>query len=160
MFIGREKELKKLANAINTDDATIAVIYGRRRIGKSELIKKAFENRQTLIFEGLESRPKRDQIDAFMIQLDFQTGRTGRARNVKSWREAFMALYEHLKDTPRHLAFDEFQWMANYRHEIVADLKMVWDLYLSKIKGITLVLCGSIASFMIQKVLGNISGYS
>ncbi|MBT4089010.1 MAG: hypothetical protein HOE30_11010 [Deltaproteobacteria bacterium] len=153
MFVGRERELQKMDGIIRADRATIGVIYGRRRIGKSELIKKAFEKKRMLIFEGLENRPKRAQIDAFIIQLTYQTGHEVKKSNVKSWREAFMILYDYLKDNPAHLAFDEFQWMANYRHEIVADLKMVWDLYLSKIKGITLILCGSIASFMIKKVL-------
>jgi hypothetical protein len=116
----------------------IGVIYGRRRIGKSELIKKAFEKKPLFIFEGLENRPKGAQIDAFIFQLTYQTSHEVEKSNIRSWREAFMVLYEYLKDNPAHLAFDEFQWMANYRHEIVADLKKVWDLNFSKIKGITL----------------------
>jgi len=61
--------------------------------------------------------------------------------------------YEELKLNPAHVVFDEFQWMANYRNEIVSELKPVWDLRISGIDGITLLLCGSIASFMIDKVL-------
>jgi uncharacterized protein len=153
MFFGRKKELEKLNSIIDSDRATIGVIFGRRRIGKSELIKKAFTNKRILIFEGLENRPKAVQIDAFLIQLAYQTNQEIERNKVKSWREAFIILFDYLRDNPAHLAFDEFQWMANYRHEIVADLKMVWDLYLSRIKGLTLILCGSIASFMITKVL-------
>ena len=153
MFIGRKEELRLLHGIIDADRPTIGVIYGRRRIGKSELIKKALEKQQALIFEGLENRPKQDQIDNFLFQLFYETKKEFHYRKVKSWREAFLLLYEELKRNPAHVVFDEFQWMANYRNEIVSELKAVWDLYISRIDGITLILCGSIASFMINKVV-------
>ncbi|MCP4692175.1 MAG: AAA family ATPase [Desulfobacterales bacterium] len=156
MFIGREEELRLLGDLIDKTMPTIVVVYGRRRIGKSELIKKAFEEKPTrpvLSFEGLENRPKKEQIDNFLFQLFYQTRDKKFKRDVKTWREAFRLLYEELKRQPAALFFDEFQWMANYRNECVSDLKMAWDQYLSKIDGITLVLCGSIASFMIDKVV-------
>ena len=73
MFIGRKKELQLLHGIINANRATVGVVYGRRRIGKSELIKKAFEKQRVLLFEGLENRPKQDQIDNFIFQLFYQT---------------------------------------------------------------------------------------
>ena len=153
MFIGRKQELRLLHGIINAKKPTIGVIYGRRRIGKSELIKQSFQNKQALIFEGLENRPKQDQINNFLFQLFYQTKNEFKNLKVKSWKEAFLLLYEELQLNSGHVVFDEFQWMANYRNEIVAELKLIWDLYLSKIKGITLILCGSIASFMKTKVL-------
>lgn len=153
MFIGRKKELQHLQNIIKSNKSLIGIVYGRRRIGKSELIKKAFEKERVLIFEGLEGRSKQDQIDNFIFQLHHQSNKRIKDEKVKTWREAFMYLYEEMECNPGHIVFDEFQWMANYRKEIVADLKMVWELYISKIKGTTLILCGSIASFMINSVL-------
>ena len=153
MFIGRKKELRLLHDIISSDNPAIGVIYGRRRIGKSELIKKAFEKQKVLVFEGLENRPKQDQVDNFLFQLFYQTRKEFQNKRVKSWREAFLLLYEELKIDPAHVVFDEFQWMANYRNEIVSELKPVWDLHISGIDGITLILCGSIASFMINKVV-------
>ncbi len=70
-----------------------------------------------------------------------------------SWREAFAHLYNELKAETAHIVLDEFQWMANYRSEIVSDLKMMWELHISRLNGTTLILCGSIASFMITKVI-------
>lgn len=153
MFIGREKELKHFQSIIKSKKSSIGVVYGRRRIGKSELIKKAFEKEQVLIFEGLENRPKQDQIDNFIFLLHHQSEKRVKNRKIKTWREAFMLLFKELETNPAHIVFDEFQWTANYRKEIVAELKMVWDLYISRIKGTTLILCGSIASFMINNVL-------
>ena len=154
MFIGREKELRLLGDLIKSEKSAIGVIYGRRRIGKSELIKKAFENEKVLIFEGLENRPKQEQIDNFLFQLYYLTKNEFiRNRKATSWQEAFLMLYESIKGEPRHIVFDEFQWMANYRNEIVGELKQIWDLYISNTPRLKLILCGSIASFMTTKVV-------
>lgn len=153
MFIGRKKELRLLHDIINADKPAIGVIYGRRRIGKSELIKKAFEDKKVLVFEGLENRPRQEQIENFLFQLYYQTRNEFIKKKVKTWQEAFLLLYEELQTNPAHVVFDEFQWMANYRREVVSALKPAWDLYLSKISGITLILCGSIASFMMAGVI-------
>ena len=153
MFIGRKEEVRLLRGIISAEKATIGVVYGRRRIGKSELIKKAFEKHRVLIFEGLENRSKQEQIDNFLFQLFYQTKKEFKSIRVKSWREAFLLLHEELLVNPGHIVFDEFQWMANYRSEIVAELKLIWDLYLSNINSITLILCGSIASFMTTRVV-------
>ncbi|MCD4670191.1 MAG: ATP-binding protein, partial [Actinomycetia bacterium] len=69
MFIGRKEELQHLQNIIKSNKSLIGIVYGRRRIGKSELIKKAFEKKRVLIFEGIEGRSKQDQIDNFIFQL-------------------------------------------------------------------------------------------
>ena len=153
MFVGRKNELRLLRSMTKGGKSAIGVIYGRRRIGKSELIAKAFEKERTLFFEGLENRPKQEQLDNFLFQLAFQTGKKQKPKKISSWREAFAMLYEELKQQPAHIIFDEFQWMANYRQEIVSELKPVWDRYLSAIKGTALILCGSIASFMTTKVV-------
>ena len=93
MFIGRENELRLLGDLINSEKLAIGVIYGRRRIGKSELIKKAFENEKVLIFEGLENRPKQEQIDNFLFQLYYLTKNEFiRNRKATSWQEAFLML--------------------------------------------------------------------
>ncbi len=64
-----------------------------------------------------------------------------------------MLLEPALKQNPGCIVLDEFQWMANYRTAIVSDLKMVWEQYLSRIPGVALILCGSIASFMLTRVI-------
>ncbi|MEA3548921.1 MAG: ATP-binding protein [Thermodesulfobacteriota bacterium] len=151
--MGRKQELHILEQLIQSDSATIGVIYGRRRIGKSELIRKGFEKYPTLSFEGLENRPKQEQIDNFLFQLAYQRSKKNKIVKVHSWKEAFLLLYEELLQNPAHIVFDEFQWMANYRSEIVSDLKLIWDQYISQIRGTTLILCGSIASFMTGRVI-------
>jgi uncharacterized protein len=151
MFIGRKKELSKLEELISDDRANIGVIYGRRRVGKSSLINQAFIGHKALFFEGLEDQSKPVQIKNFMLQLFLRTKK--KYPRCSTWSEAFNHLYHFIKDDPHHIIFDEFQWMANYRKDIVSELKMMWDQYLSNVENTTLILCGSIASFMVKKVV-------
>jgi len=152
-FVGREAELEQLARLLGRKQASIAVIYGRRRIGKSSLIREALGDAPALHFEGLENRPKKEQVAAFLLQLSHQTGDGAGHHLPRTWREAFLLLEPALKRRPSCVVLDEFQWMANYRAEIVSDLKLVWEQYLSRIPGVSLILCGSIASFMTTKVI-------
>jgi AAA+ ATPase superfamily predicted ATPase len=149
-FIGREQELKSLAD-LNAKENAIVVIYGRRRIGKSLLIRQFLKDSKALYFEGLEGQPTKRQLRNFVLQLNHQAGT--HFAPVKNWSEAFLYLDEVLRKEPAWLVLDEFQWMANYRSQIVSELKMVWDQYLSRIPGVSLILCGSIASFMTSKVV-------
>jgi uncharacterized protein len=150
-FIGRKNELERLNRFSAAAPPSIAVVHGRRRIGKSLLIQQSLEGKDPLYFEALEERPKRDQINHFMFQLQLLTGSSlGKPR---LWKEALLELFEIIKDNPRPIVFDEFQWMANYRHELVSDLKFVWDRHFSTLRSQKLILCGSIASFMVEKVL-------
>src|SRR5207244_2459380 len=130
-------------------------VFGRRRIGKSSLIRQALQGREALFFDALEERPRREQIAHFMFQLQQQLENSDSPRfpasvaPPASWKEAFLVLFEAIKDEPRPVVFDELQWMANYRHELVSDLKYVWDGFFARLPGQKLILCGSIASFMI-----------
>jgi len=75
-FIGRKSELGRLNHFNRTPQSRIAVVYGRRRIGKSLLIQQALQSRKPLFFEALEERPTRDQLNHFMLQLQHATGRS------------------------------------------------------------------------------------
>ena len=153
VFVGRDRELAQLRAFLDRSQPSIAVVYGRRRVGKSALIRKALDGRPALYFEGLENQPTSVQLSSFRLQLATQTGPGGEKEAPKTWREAFLLLEPVLKQTPACVVLDEFQWMANYWSAAVSDLKMVWEQYLSQIPGVSLIMCGSIASFMLKKVV-------
>jgi uncharacterized protein len=152
-FVGRAAELRSLEGFLSKPDPAVAVIYGRRRIGKSLLIQQALAGRPALTFEGLENRPKKEQIAAFLFQLARQSRPADAGHDTRSWRECLIRLLPVLAHGPACIVLDEFQWLANYRREMVADLKLVWEQYLAKVPGVKLILCGSIASFMTTKVV-------
>ena len=111
MFFGREQELRLLRTLINKDRASIAVVYGRRRVGKSRLISEAVGDKRIWSFEGLENQPKQSQIQNFLFQLEIQTGkRIDKKSSIRSWSEAIALLFPYLKsDIKPVLVFDEFQ---------------------------------------------------
>jgi len=154
-FTGRTQELKQLQHFSTRPRPAIAVVYGRRRVGKSALIREALKGTTApLFFEGLEERPKREQIAHFLFQLQRQLGLSSPVEKPPAtWKEALLQLFEAIKANPRPIVLDEFQWMANYRRELVSDLKYVWDNFFATLSGQKLILCGSIASFMIDKVI-------
>jgi len=153
-FIGRKAESQKISGFLDKPNSSIAVVYGRSRIGKSFLITHCLRNQSPIIIEGLENKPQHEQIKSFLFQLARQCSQNlNIPPGTNSWNEAFYVLFEELKGNPRPVLLDEFQWLANYRSDIVVQLKMLWEQYISKCGNIKLVLCGSIASFMIKRVI-------
>ena len=157
MFVGREEEVAALRATIGSRTPKLALIYGRRRIGKSALIRKAIGKEPALFIEGLENRPTQAQIASFLDQASHQLRR--KLPSVTTWHDALLALDKALAGRRMVLVLDEFQWLANYRQELVSTLKMVWENHLSRKPGRTLILCGSIASFMTTKVLKSSAFY-
>ena len=153
-LIGREVEKKNLKDFLNSSSSKLAVIYGRRRIGKSFLIEHSVQDYKSFMFEGIENQAKHDQLSHFIFQLKYYFGDKSVPRILNNWKEAFYLLYQLIKENQNCvIVFDEFQWMSNYRTEIVSDLKYIWDKFFSKMQNTNIILCGSIASFMINKVL-------
>lgn len=157
MFIGRDEEITALRGAIQARTPKVALVYGRRRIGKTALIRKAIDKSPALFIEGLENRPTQIQIASFLEQASHQLRQN--ISGATTWYSALMALDKALKGRPMVIVLDEFQWLANYRSELVSTLKMVWENYLGLKPGRTLILCGSIASFMTTKVLKSSAFY-
>lgn len=155
MFTGRTDETARLESLWRSSRGELAVITGRRRIGKSSLVKHFAHNKRFLQFEGLENESSLEQIHFFtsclMKQIDDPV-----LKSVKftSWVDAFQYLTAHLPDRGDKLVlfFDELQWMAAGHGKLISIIKSFWDNHW-KNKKILLILCGSIASFMTDKVI-------
>lgn len=154
---GREYELKLLKNAYESSKAELAVVYGRRRVGKSYLIKQFAADKKHLLFEGIEGEPTIGQIENFQLQLKRQIKNPLLQKaKFETWNEIFDFLTSYFSEQAANekliLIFDEFQWMAAQQSKLVALLKFYWDNHW-KSKNIYFILCGSIASFMVKKVI-------
>lgn len=153
MFIGRERELASLKASFSIKKPNITVVYGRRRAGKSFLIQQAARGYSFYSFEGLENLPVSKQKRSFIEQLASYGVKTALDNNA-SWYEILCLLKELINKTEiTVILLDELQWLANYRAELISNLKLVLEQVLSKHHNLKLVLCGSIASFMINKVI-------
>jgi len=136
----------------------LVVIYGRRRIGKSTLINKFAENKKTLKFEGIEGEQSQYQIQNVSEQLIAKTKDPFAGGTLfDRWEIVFSYLTEKIVINKRRkkkliLFFDEIQWMAAGRSKLISIMKYYWDNFW-KDNHVMLILCGSIASFMVKKVI-------
>lgn len=153
-FIGRSNELEELAKIANMDEASIIVTYGRRRVGKTELLEQAFRNRNILKFEGIESTPQSEQMRNVIWQLSLYANEPLLSQvSVASWKEVFKLIAERVAVGTWTIYLEELQWMADYKEQLISELKYVWDNFFRYNKNVLLILCGSSPSFMINEVL-------
>ncbi len=161
-FIGRGHELNRLRVVLSQQESSILIVHGRRRVGKTEMLEQVLKSKRVLKFEGLENQNVTAQRRSFLDQLSNYTGNIDIAKlSFKTWREVFVKLAQELQNQKNVVVYlEELQWLANYRKDLVSDLKFVWDNYLRKLKGFKLILCGSATSFMVKKVLRSKALYS
>jgi hypothetical protein len=137
-----------------TERPTILVVYGRRRIGKTELIEQTYFNRRIFKLEGIENKPKLQQIEQVLYQLSKYLEDPHIAKlSYKNWVEVFDFIADRIDLNDSILYFEEVQWLANYEDDLISELKYVWDNRFRHNKNFVLVLCGSSPSFMINHVL-------
>lgn len=159
VFYGREAELHRLLEAQQLPGAKLFVITGRRRIGKSSLVEKFGENQKFYQFMGLpptKDSTAQDQRNEFMRLLSEQTGLP--EIKTEDWGKIFSLLARETARGKIVLLFDEISWMADKDETFLPKLKSAWDLYFSKNAKLTLVLCGSVSSW-IRKNIMNSTGY-
>ena len=158
MFVGRKTELKLLNDAYRSEKDELVVLYGRRRIGKSSLVKCFAKKKKSYYeFEALEGETTHGQIAHFSQQLKKQIDDPILdSVRFANWEQVFTYLTEKIikrKTKVKKILFlDELPWMAAGRIRLVSLLKYYWDNHW-KGKHVMLILCGSVASFMVKKVL-------
>ena len=159
MFIGRKKELQLLHEIQNDDSSHFLAIYGRRRVGKTFLIREAFDYRFAFQHAGLSDGGMKGQIFAFVSSLK-DAGYEVK-KQPKNWLEAF----EYLKDLIRKssekkkiIFIDELSWMDTPKCDLMVALENFWNGFASARKDIVLIVCASATSWMLSKVVHNKGG--
>jgi AAA+ ATPase superfamily predicted ATPase len=154
-FIGRERERRALEDAYASRASAFLPIYGRRRVGKSELILRFAEKKPSVYFIGKQA-PRDLQIREFLEVAARSLGEPLLASQAASgWREALTAVADHWTSSRKLiLALDEFQWMAESAPELPSLIQELWDRRWRDRKNIFLILCGSYVGFMEREVLG------
>lgn len=151
MFINRKTELELLTRMADSDRAELYVLYGRRRVGKTELIRAFCEGRPHLFFIATLSADS-EQLATFSQQIwAFTHGEAPAGFSFPSWDSAFRALAD-LPGRPI-VVLDEFTYLISGNRAISSILQKVWDEHLKDTK-LMLVLCGSYIGMMETEVLG------
>jgi len=142
-------------------EPAIVIVYGRRRIGKTELLEQAFRTRHIIKFEGIRNKTEEQQRSHILWQLSEYANNPLLAKvQVNSWVEVFKLIYDYLKQGEWTLYFEEIQWLADYKETFISELKFAWDNYFKRNKKLLLILCGSSPSFIIKHVVKSQSLYN
>lgn len=161
-FIGRKELLEDLESLWKKRTSSIVACRGRRRIGKSTLIRE-FARRSAdvyLEFEGLAPQEEKisarsDQIENFMNMLSIQSKRDlGGADN---WQEAFAKLDSIIDDDKKTvILLDEISWMGLGDPNFPAILRNSWETYFHRHDKLIVVVCGSVSAWISKNILGDI----
>ena len=160
-IVGRKNEIKNLEWDLQKSESQFVAVYGRRRIGKTYLVREMFADRFTFAHTGLRGGDKKAQLEAFRSSLV----RYGRAKCpvLKSWLQAFEELDKLIAIAPpgRKVIFiDELPWMDTPRSGLLVGLESFWNARASARaeKDVFLVVCGSASSWIVKNLLGDTGG--
>jgi predicted AAA+ superfamily ATPase len=162
-IIGRQEEQMRLSKIIDSQEASFLAIYGRRRIGKTYLIKNYFKDKGVFFhLTGIQDALIEIQLHAFAEEFSdvFLKGKT--IPKPKDWISAFQMLRKEVqkisKNTKMIIFFDELPWLSTPRSMFLQALEHLWNRYLSELPNVILIVCGSAASWMIDNIINNKGG--
>jgi len=162
MLIGRKKEKEKLESLLASNESELVAIYGRRRVGKTFLIREVYKHKMAFELTGTYKGKTRDQLRIFHKQLKRHSTDYNPSSPPRDWFDAFDLLEKYLdglKGKSKKVIFiDEFPWIASARSKFLMLFEHFWNTYCTKRKDLIVVVCGSAASFMVQKIIKNKGG--
>lgn len=158
---GRVEEIKLLQSLIDSDSSEFLAVYGRRRIGKTYLIRQVFEKYKVFEGSGLHEKDMAQQLENFCLSLS-HTSTTKKTISLKTWLQAFSLLKKQInaiKHKQKKVIFlDEIAWFETPKSGFLAALDNFWNQYCSQRTDIVLVICGSAASWILNHVVNNRGG--
>ena len=163
-IVGRKNELETLNETLFSDESQFIAVYGRRRVGKTFLIKRAFDGEFSFQYTGLEKKSNRQQLEAFHLALRQQG--LPKCAKPKNWIEAFYQLQNLLEskngdirnNNKKVIFLDELPWMDAPKAGFVEALGNFWNRWAAWTQDIVLIICGSATSWMFNKVFRNHGG--
>lgn len=159
MLIGRTHEQRLLLDTLHAEEPQFVAVYGRRRVGKTYLVRKTLSHAFAFEHVGLAHSSLRDQLLHFRDSL-LRNGLSD-CPPLTSWREAFLALERLLDRTPpsRPIIFlDELPWLDTPRSRFVPELEHFWNGWAAHRKHLALVVCGSASSWIVSNIVSNRGG--
>lgn len=151
MFIGRQQELKALNKLYNSNKFEFAVIYGRRRVGKTALISEFTKDKDTIFFTGIETNAKQNLDNFSRCIMEYNTG-IAVDSSFASFQSALEYVFEMAKRKRIVLVIDEYPYVARASKSLASTLQLLIDKNKDNSK-LFLILCGSSMSYMEDHVL-------
>lgn len=153
-IVGRIPEQRRLRRSLDSGEPELIAIYGRRRVGKTYLVREFFGDQICFELTGSYQATLREQLQNF--QLALRASGAPAASPPSNWGEAFGQLRQFLKPAAgqRQVLFlDELPWLASRRSGFLRAFEHFWNAWASKQKWLVVVVCGSAASWMVRRLL-------
>lgn len=159
-IIGRHHEQDILKMCMDSAKAEFIAVYGRRRIGKTYLVKQYFNEKFDFYATGIYQASRTEQLRLWQDQLKKASG--VKRNKPKDWNEAFSQLQEHIESLGSHrkivVFIDELPWFDTPKSGFLRALDLFWNGWASTRKGFKLIVCGSATTWMTNKLLGDKGG--
>ena len=153
-FFGRKGELEDLKTLLKKKTASLSVIRGRRRIGKSRLIAEFCSTLPSLFFAGIpptKNTTAQSQREEFARQMQYEL--KIKKPDSSDWGGLFRELVDQTQAGPIVIVMDEISWLGSKDPEFLGKLKNAWDLGFSKNDQFILIICGSVSSWIERNIL-------
>jgi uncharacterized protein len=159
MIVGRENEVQQFNDILELNKSSFVAVYGRRRVGKTYLIREHFNNKFNFYVSGIAKGNMSRQLSNFHEAL-LESGSSDQELPI-DWFEAFGQLKKLIiksKAKKKVIFIDEMPWMDTPRSEFISALENFWNQWASARKDILLIACGSATAWMIKKIINNTDG--
>lgn len=160
-LIGRESEIAQLKRVVESNRSEFVVVFGRRRIGKTFLIRKFFNDHYHFSYVGQRDVTDVVQLQRFALALQNYAGLEN-VPDFKNWFEAFDALKKYLAtldtNTRKIIFIDEMPWIDRKQCDFVKALEDFWNAWANLRDDIVFVACGSATSWMVDNLMENQGG--
>jgi AAA+ ATPase superfamily predicted ATPase len=159
MLIGREKEQALLNDLLHSNQSEFVALYGRRRVGKTYLVRETFNYQFAFQHTGILDAPMSEQLGEFRESL-YAAG-LPKCPKPKTWGEAFRLLQRLLASLPegkKVVFIDELPWMDTPKSNFIRALDHFWNAWATTRKDIILIVCGSATSWIIDNIVMNYGG--
>jgi uncharacterized protein len=158
VIAGRREELKILNQIRLSKETTFLAVYGRRRVGKTFLIREYFSDKGIYLeTAGVKNLSVSKQLENFSEAFSKTFFNNVPIQVPRSWQEAFQLLTQKIKTAPQNkkviIFLDELPWLASKKSGLVPALDYYWNLHWSRLPNLILIVCGSAASWMLEHIV-------
>ncbi len=151
-FVNRTKELETLEKQYKSNDSSLVIVYGRRRVGKTSLINEFLKRHKDTLYFLATEESETQNLNAFKLQVaEYTDNELLKAANV-DWLTVFKTLVNYKTETKKIIVMDEFQYIGKANSAFPSIMQKVWDTLLQG-ANIMLILCGSLISLMKSQTL-------
>ena len=159
MLIGRKREQIILETCVNSNKSELIAVYGRRRVGKTFLVKQYFKDRFDFYFTGSLNKNKRDMLVLFNEQLNHYSN--SHYDIPDNWHDALNQLKNYvltLKQDKIVIFIDEISWIDTPNSAFLSDFEYFWNSWASSYGKIKLIICASATSWIIDNFFADKGG--